>query len=158
MTSDFCEQGVHDDITDTNTTVCESGQIHNYYHWTSTSGSNTYSVYIRWRVPNNFDSQGWTSSGQGITDPIKVYGRVSDSADGSVVVILYDTAGAAENTTGGTAVDGASNTWTQTSLEATPFEGTYTAGSYITFKIDLQVTATDTAQVGEIDIEYLAKN
>jgi hypothetical protein len=71
---------------------------------------------------------------------------------------MYDTAGTAENTTSGTQVAGTSNTWTSTSLEVAPYEGTYTSGSYVTFKIDLQVTGTDTAQVGEIDINYLSIN
>ncbi len=149
MTSDFCEQGVSADITDTNTTICESGQIHNYYSWTSTSGSNTYSIYLRWRVPDNFAA--WN------TDPIQIYGRVSDSTDGSVTATVFDTASAVENS-GGTAIDGTSNVWTQTSIEALPWEGTYTPGSYMTIKLDLQVTGTDTAQVGEINLNYFTSN
>jgi hypothetical protein len=154
MTSDFCEQGFSANITDTNPSACESGQIHNYYTWTSTSGSNTYSIYVRWRVPDNFSATGWTVAGT-ITNPITVWGRRSDSTDGTVTVTLYDTVGTQETST---QVAGANSTWTQTSLEATEYEGTYTAGSYITLKIDLQVTGTDTAMVGEIDIEYLSTN
>jgi hypothetical protein len=149
MTSDFCEQGVSADITDTNTTFCESGQIHNYYNWTAASGSQTYSVYIRWRIPDNFAA--WD------TDPVQIYGRVSDSTDGSVTATVFGTGGGVENS-GGTAIDGTSATWTQTTVEALPLEGTYTAGGYMTIKIDLQVTGTDTAQVGEINLNYLSNN
>ena len=152
MTSDFCEQGVHADIPDTNTTSCESGQIHNYYNWTTTSGSNqTYTVWIRWRVPDNFAA--FDSSG----DPVKVYGRRSDATNGLVTVFLYDTAGALENTSG-TNVAGAANTWVTTSIEAAPYEGTYTAGSYMTLRIDMVADNADNVKVGEIDIEYLSSN
>jgi len=128
MTSDFCEQGFSANITDTNITACESSatSIHNYYSWTSASGSNTYSIYVRWRVPDNFSATGWTTAGGVITNPIAVYARRSDSTDGSVTVTLYDTAGTQEAST---QVAGANSTWTQTSLEATAYEGTYTAGS-----------------------------
>jgi hypothetical protein len=149
MTSDFCEQGVSAAITDTNTTYCESGQIHNYYNWTALSGSQTYSVYVRWRIPDNFSA--WN------TDPVQIYGRVSDSTDGAVTATIFDTASSVENS-GGTAIDGTSNTWTQTTVEALALEGTYTPGGYMTIKIDLQVTGTDTAQVGEINLHYLSNN
>ena len=154
MTSDFCEQGVHADITDTNTASCESGQIHNFYNWTTTAGSNqTYTVWIRWRVPDNFAA--FKSTG----DPIKVYGRRSDATNGLVTVFVYDTAGALENAVGGVNVaTGAANVWTTTSIEAAPFEGTYTAGSYMTFRIDMVADNADNVKVGEIDIEYLATN
>jgi len=151
MTSDFCEQGVHADIPDTNTGSCESGQIHNFYNWTTTSGTDqTYTVWIRWRVPDNFSA--WGGAG---TDPVKVWARRSDATNGAVRVFVYGTDGVVENS-GGTQIAGTANTWTETTVEAGPWEGTYTAGSYMTIRIDMVADNADNAKVGEISLEYLS--
>jgi len=148
MTSDFCEQAVHADIPDTNTGSCESGQIHNYYNWTtSQSGNQYYSVWVRWRVPDNWAA--WD------TNPIQVYGRRSDATNGSVLAFVYDTAGALNNS-GGTEIAGTANTWTQTAISLSG--GTWTAGSYITIRIDMKADSGDNVKVGEININYLSSN
>lgn len=149
MTSDFCENGVSTDIPQTNTSVCNtSGDIHNYYSWTTAQGTaQDYDIWIRWRVPDNFAA--WDSN------PVKVWGKRTDSTNNAVTVYLYDTTGTLENTSG-TQVAG--TTWTETSLEAS-FGGTYTAGSYMTIRIVMNAdTGGDSVQAGEISLNYYANN
>lgn len=149
MTSDFCEQGASADVPNTNTTVCNtSGDIHNYYSWTTSQGSaQDYDVWIRYRIPDNFAS--WSSN------PIQVYGKRTDATNNAVTVYVYDTAGTLENA-GGTQVAG--TTWTQTPVEAS-FAGSYTAGSYMTIRIAMTADAGgDSVQVGEINLNYLSNN
>jgi hypothetical protein len=151
MTSDFCaaSAGVGG-LPATNASVCNtSGDLHSYYSWTTAEGSaQDYDVWIRWRVPDNFD--GWASS-----NPVKVYGKRTDATNNAVTVYVYDTAGTLENS-GGTQVAGTS--WTQTAVEAS-FAGTYTAGSYMTIQIKVTAdTGGDSVQVGEIDLDYLTNN
>lgn len=151
MTSDFCENGAHADIPDTNTGVCNtSGDIHNYYSWTTSEASaQDYDIWVRWRVPDNFSA--WAAS-----NPIYVYGKRTDSTNNAVTVYIYDTSGAIENS-GGTQVAG-DGSWAQTSLAAS-FSGTYTAGSYMTFRIVMTAdTGGDSVQVGEISLDYLTTN
>lgn len=150
MTSDFCENGVSADLPQTNTSVCNtSGDVHTYYSWTTSQGSaQDYDIWIRWRVPDNFSA--WASS-----NPIKIWGKRTDTTNNAVTVYLYDTAGTLENS-GGTQVAGTA--WTQTSLEAS-LAGTYTAGSFMTFRVVLNAdTGGDSVQVGEITLDYLANN
>jgi len=151
MTSDFCENGAHADIPNTNTGVCNtSGDIHNYYSWTTSEASvQDYDIWVRWRVPDNFSA--WAAS-----NPIQVYGKRTDSSNNAVTVYVYDTSGAIENS-GGTQVAG-NGSWTQTSVAAS-FSGTYTAGSYMTFRIVVAAdTGGDSVQAGEISLDYLTSN
>ncbi|MDP3997701.1 MAG: hypothetical protein U1C49_00705, partial [Candidatus Andersenbacteria bacterium] len=151
MTSDFCaaSAGVGD-IAGVNTTMCNtSGDLHSYYNWTTAEGtSQDYDVWIRWRVPDNFDS--WADS-----NPVNVYGKRTDATNNAVTVYVYDTNGTLENT-GGTQVAGTS--WAQTSVEAS-FAGTYTAGDYMTIQVHMTAdTGGDSVQVGEISLDYLTNN
>lgn len=149
MTTDFCEQGASADVPDTNTSVCNtSGDIHNYYSWTTSQGSaQDYDIWIRWRVPDNFAA--WDSN------PIQVYGKRTDVTNNAVTVYVYDTASTLENA-GGTQIAG--TTWTQTAVEAS-FGGTYTPGSYLTIRVVLTAdTGGDIVQVGEINLNYLSNN
>ncbi|MDP3993771.1 MAG: hypothetical protein Q8P75_02195, partial [bacterium] len=151
MTSDFCEQGVHADIPDTDTSSCESGQIHNFYNWTTTQGSDqTYSVWLRWKIPYDFSS--WISA-----DPIKVWARRSDGTNGSVRVYVYGTNGALENTSG-TETAGTANIWTQTSVKSAFSAGTYATSSYMTIRVDMIADQNDNVKIGEIDLLYRSTN
>lgn len=148
MTSDFCEQGVHANIPDTNTAVCNtSGDIHNYYSWTTNQGTaQDYDIWIRWRVPDNFAA--WD------TNPVQVSGKRTDVTNNAVTVFVYDVAGVLNNA-GGTQSAGTS--WTQTNIALSG--GTWTAGSYVTFRIVMNAdTGGDSVQVGEINLNYLSNN
>lgn len=148
MTSDFCEQGAHADIPDTNTTTCNtSGDIHNYYSWTTNQGSaQDYDIWVRWRIPDNFAA--WDSN------PIQVYAKRTDATNNAVTAFVYDTAGALNNA-GGTQIAG--TTWTQTAISLSG--GTWTAGSYVTIRITVAAdTGGDSVQVGEINLNYLTNN
>ena len=138
-------------LTDTNITACESSatSIHNYYSWTSASGSNTYSIYVRWRVPDNFSA--WDTS-----NSIQAYAKRSDATNGHVNIKVYDTANALNNA-GGTEIAGAANTWIQNGINISG--GTWTAGSYMTIQIDVTAAATGgITDVGEISLNYFTSN
>ncbi|MCA9369101.1 hypothetical protein KC721_02280 [Candidatus Woesebacteria bacterium] len=148
MTSDFCEFGASSDIPDTNTSVCNtSGDIHNYYSWTTNQGSaQDYDVWVRWRLPDNVG--GWD------TNPIQIYAKRTDATNNAVTVYVYDTAGVLNNA-GGTQVAGTS--WTLTNVPISG--GSWTAGSYMTFRIVMTAdTGGDSVQVGEINLNYLTNN
>lgn len=148
LSSDFCEQGAHADIPDTNIAVCNtSGDIHNYYQWGTNQGTaQDYDIWVRWRVPENFAA--WD------TNPIQVYGKRTDATNNAVTAFVYDTAGALNNA-GGTQIAG--TTWTQTAV--TLSGGTWTPGSYVTLRIVLNAdTGGDRVQVGEINLNYLSSN
>lgn len=150
MLSDFCENGASADIPNTNTSVCStSGDIHNYYSWTTGAGTaQDYDIWIRWRVPDNFSA--WAAA-----DPVTVWGKRTDATNNAINIYVYDTAGTLENA-GGTQVAGTS--WTETSVESS-FAGTYTAGEYVTFRISLTAdTGGDSVQLGEISLDYLSNN
>lgn len=148
LTTDFCEQGASTDIPNTNTSICDtSGDIHNYYQWGTNQGSaQDYDVWVRWRIPENFAA--WDSN------PVQVYGRRTDTTNNAVTVYVYDTAGTLNNA-GGTQVAGTA--WTQTAVSLSG--GTWTAGSYMTFRVVLNAdTGGDRVHVGEINLNYLSSN
>lgn len=148
LSSDFCEQGAHADIPDTNTSICNtSGDIHNYYQWGTNQGTaQDYDVWVRWRIPENFAA--WD------TNPLQVYGKRTDATNNAVTVFVYDTAGALNNA-GGTQIAG--TTWTQTNVSLSG--GTWTPGAYATIRIVLTAdTGGDRVQVGEINVNYLSNN
>ena len=152
MTSDFCaaSAGVGG-LTATNTTVCNtSGDTHNYYNWTTTQGTpQTYTVYLKWRVPDNFSA--WDTS-----NSIQAYAKRSDATNGHVNIKVYDTANALNNA-GGTEIAGAANTWIQNGINISG--GTWTAGSYMTIQIDVTAAATGgITDVGEISLNYFTSN
>jgi len=152
MTSDFCaaSAGVGG-LTATNTTVCNtSGDTHNYYNWTTSQGTaQAYSIYVKWRVPDNFSA--WDTS-----NSIQAYAKRSDATNGHVNIKVYDTANALNNA-GGTEVAGAANTWVQNGINISG--GTWTQGSYMTIQIDVTAAATGgITDVGEISLNYFTSN
>ncbi len=153
MTSDFCDNNATNGITDVNTGDCNTDETHNFYKWTTSQGTTqTYSIFLRWRIPDNFPSDGFSAA----TNPIQVYGRRSDATNGSIKVYVYDTTGALNNA-GGTEVAGAANTWVQNGINVSG--GTWTAGSYMTIKIDLTAAASGgTSYTGEINLNYRSTN
>lgn len=149
MTSDFCAASAGaGGLPATNATVCNtSGDVHNYYSWTTASGTaQDYDIWVRWRVPDNFSA--WD------TNPVQVYGKRTDATNNAVTVFVYDTAHALNNA-GGTQVAGTA--WTQTNIALSG--GTWTAGSYMTLRIVMNAdTGGDSVQAGEINLNYLSSN
>ena len=150
MISDFCENGFSADIPQTNTGVCNtSADIHNYYQWDQSGGSSqTYSIFLRWRIPDNFAS--WA------TNPLKVYAKRTDATVNAVNLYVYGTDGTVDTGANGTQVAGTA-AWTQTTVSS--LAGTYATSSYMTIRLDMIAdTGTDTVEVGEIDLEYRSSN
>ncbi|KKR56822.1 MAG: hypothetical protein UT96_C0033G0005, partial [Candidatus Woesebacteria bacterium GW2011_GWC2_40_30] len=109
----------------------------------------TYTVYLKWRVPDNFSA--WDTS-----NSIQAYAKRSDATNGHVNIKVYDTANALNNA-GGTEIAGAANTWIQNGINISG--GTWTAGSYMTIQIDVTAAATGgITDVGEISLNYFTSN
>lgn len=149
MTSDFCAASVGvGTLPAINTAVCAtSGDVHNYYSWTSTSAIQDYDVWIRWQIPSNWG--GFISS-----TTIQIYGWRTDAGN-TVTVSLFNSAGTqcgtSTNVATGTAV------WTQTALGGDESACSFTAGTVATWRIQLAMdTANDFVRVGEISFSYNA--
>ncbi len=149
LTSDFCSNG-NTNPPDINTGVCTtSGDLHNYYSWTTATSGDDYDIWVSYQMPSDFDA--FTAS-----DTIKVYGWNTDNTVNAVTVTLYDdndaVCGSATDVATGTA------TWTQTALTGDETGcSAITAGDIITFRIQLDADASDYARVGEISFSYYAK-
>ncbi|KKQ54161.1 MAG: hypothetical protein US75_C0043G0004, partial [Candidatus Woesebacteria bacterium GW2011_GWC1_38_13] len=149
ITSDFCSNG-NTNPPDINIDVCQtSGDLHNYYSWTTTTSGNDYDIWVSYQIPSDFD--GFSAS-----DTIKAYGWNTDNTVNAVTVSLYDDndaiCGSATDVATGTA------TWTQTALTGDETGcSAITAGDIVTFRIQLDADAGDYARVGEISFSYYAK-
>jgi hypothetical protein len=147
MTSDFC--GNTGTLT-LNTGICNTGQVHNYYSWTtSQSAQEDYDIYARWQVPSNFgDTAAFSFSGW----------RTAVGTNESITVTLYNSAGTScgSGTIGG--ATGTVGSWV-TAVNITYAGCTITAGENMTFKTTLSVPGsnTDFVRMGEITIGYNAK-
>ncbi len=151
MTSDFCSdlRAINTAATPTNASPCDSDLTdeHNYYTWTSTSASQDYDIWVRWQVPSDF-------AAFAAANAVQAYGWRTDGTN-VVEVSMFDTAGTAD----ATSINVATGTlaWTLTTVDTSP-SGTYTQGSYVTFRLHLaNDTANDHVKAGEIIITYLAR-
>ena len=151
MTSDFCSNG-NTNPPDTNTGVCTtSGDIHNYYTWTTTeAATQDYDVYIRYQMPSDF-------SGFSSDTTLKAYGWQTDATGTNAIsVSVYDNSNGQCGTT--TDVATGTATWTQTTLTGNETGCTnITAGTEVTFKIHLAADQNDSVRIGEITFSYEAK-
>ncbi|KKS95501.1 MAG: collagen triple helix repeat domain protein, partial [Candidatus Gottesmanbacteria bacterium GW2011_GWA2_43_14] len=157
MTSDFCYDGAGggSEIPDFNTTVCDSGQRHNYYNWTASGGSGyprDYDIWVNWQVPSDF-------SEFAANPAIKFYSRKNDASD-SVTLTLYDDT---KTICGSATALGTEDAWTQTNYadvsncDGIP-SGNIIAGDIVTFRVQMAVAATtNNTYMGEIEISYVAK-
>ena len=155
MTSDFCSspRSINAAATPTNALPCDTDvttEEHNYYTWTTAEAANQdYDIWVRWQVPSDFG--GFDT----LTNAVQAYGWKTDAAGtNEVQVSLYDTGGTADATD--VSVATSTLAWTQTTVDTTP-AGTYTNGSYATFKIHMAADQSDHVKVGEITISYKAK-
>ena len=145
LTSDFCSGS---SLRNINASICAASEEHNYYTWTTTTSGNDYDIWVRWQVPTDFGTF------SGVTNAVQAYGWRTNATVNDVQVSLYDTTGTADATNisvaTGTAV------WTQTTVDTTP-SGTYTPGSYATFRIIMNADASSYVRIGEISVKYKAK-
>lgn len=143
LTSDFCSATGRLGL---NTTACPTaGDEHNYYTWTSSStGTNVYTIYVRYQVPSNFAS--------GSLSNVYMYGWRTGATE-TLNLSLYQANGALCGTT--TNVATGTSVWTETPMVGTLSSCTIAAGDMVTFKIDLSAgTNTNMVRAGEIRLNY----
>lgn len=153
MTSDFCYDGAGggSEIPDRNTSICNSGERHNYYYWTST-GANDYDIWVDWQVPDDFSEFATTPA-------VKFYSR-KDAAGDAITLTLYDDTKAI---CGSATSLSATSTWTNTNYADVSScdgasGGNIIAGDIVTFRIQMSVAANgNDAYMGEIEVNYLGK-
>jgi fibronectin-binding autotransporter adhesin len=144
MTAGFCSNTVGT-IPNTNTSVCASGQQHNYYQWNPTvaTPAQTYDVYLRYQIPSDYAN----------TPTVSMYGWRTGSSD-AVTLYLYDSSG----TLCGSSTNVATGTASWTTNNYSISTCSITAGSTVLFKVDLSATSTsDYARAGEITFTYKSK-
>ncbi len=141
LTSDYCA-GSSRFPSGENTAVCTNAtDEHNYYSWTGNSG-NSYDIFVRWSVPNDFAS---FSSGS-------FYYWKTASGD-TVTMNVYNASSTACATQSGSGTTGA---WPASPQSITMTGCTPSAGSVITIDIHLAVagSGSDFARIGEISLTY----
>jgi len=138
MTSDFCANTVGS-LPNINTSACASGQSHNYYSWTSASGTNNYDVWVQWQAPSDFAS----------LSSLTGFGWRTTSSS-SVKVTIFD--GGTQCTTTPTDVATGTATWTSASVPNNSC--TISAGDKLLIRVKLTAAAAEFARAGEITIVY----
>ncbi len=141
MTSDYCA-GSSKFPSGVNTSVCTvSTDEHNYYSWTANSG-NSYDIFVRWSVPQDFAS---FSSGS--------FNYWKTAAGDTVTMNVYPGSSTACATQ---SASGTSAAWASQSITMTGCSPS--AGGVITIDIHLAIgTNGDFARIGEIALGYNRK-
>jgi hypothetical protein len=153
MTSDFCSGSSHLNIGAT----CSASAEHNYYKWVSTSGTNDYDIYVRFRMPSDY------SRNSGNTNTISnfnMFGYGTTSGTDKVELTVYNASMAVCGTTSfNTATTNV--TWTENALTSISGDADcdgIVADDLITLRIHMISSgASNIAQAGEIRFDYLSK-
>jgi hypothetical protein len=154
MTSGFCSDGQN--INDGGgANACDTGQEHTYYEWTTAEASaQDYDVYVRWRVPSDFDD----SSGFQSNITFNMYGWRTDVTNNSILVNIYNDAGGvcgtADQAVAGTATDWNNLSFAGMGADADCNASAIDAGDYVTFRFRMNADTGDIVRLGEIEISY----
>ena len=146
LSSDFCSSS---SLLNINASVCgSSADEHNYYSWTTTQASaQDYDIYIRYRLPNDYDTGSMTD--------MKIFGWGTTSANEVVSLALYKGSGTA---CGAIANAITGNTSWNEGTQASPLGACSIAGGdLVTFKVHLVAGQNNTARAGEISFTYRSK-
>lgn len=143
-----------------NSAACAtSGENHSYYEWThNETSAQEYYIYVRWRVPDNFDSA------EAFSNHVAIRGFSSKSAanaNNTVTLALYNDRGAQCGSTT-SITNGTANQWGSgvllSSLSGDGDCEDIDAGEYVTFAIRMKANSTGTTgeiiRMGEIEISY----
>ena len=149
MTSDFCseDRAINALATPTDASPCDTDnedEEHNYYSWTA-NATNDYDVWINWQVPSDFGDFA-------ASNPIQYFGWRTGATE-TVTLTIYNDDGTTCGTASSVTSNGAWETVTYTNSGCTP-----SAGDLLLLRVTLLVgTNSNTAKIGEIEIDYLAK-
>jgi hypothetical protein len=138
LNSDFCSGSSRLNL---NTTFCAATDNHNYYSWTSDSGTNDYDLYIRYTIPSDYSG-----------DPtFSMFGWRTGSSDSVNVTLFKDdgtTCISSTNVATGTA------TWTDTSLSNSC---SFSADDRVIFRIKLTAVVSEYALASKITFNYKSR-
>src|SRR5690606_36924085 len=129
--------------------ACGATDTFTYYEWTTIEDSaQDYDLFVRWRVPSNFDSS------ERLTD-VTAYGWRTDATNNVVQVSIYNASGSQCGSTTQVAGNGS---WSGTSVAdmSSDSDCDVSAGDYITFRIRMNADSNDIVRLGQIEIGYKA--
>jgi parallel beta-helix repeat protein len=143
LTSGFCSGTSRKSI---NTSVCGATEEHNYYEWTTSTGDNDYDIYIRYKLPSDFN--GFASD-----TTIAMSGWRTDATNNKVELALFQ----ANNTQCGTTTEVATGTaaWSTVSLGGNETGCTFAADDVVMFRVRMTATGTEYVRAGAITFSYV---
>jgi hypothetical protein len=151
MTSDLCSGTSRLSIN----SVCGATEEHTFYEWTTSEATaQDYDVYVRWRVPSDFDD----SSGFQSNITLTMYGWRTDATNNSLLVNMFNDAGAACGTADQVVASGTA-AWSSLSFagmgaDADCDNTKIDAGDYVWLRFRMNADTGDTIRLGEIEISY----
>jgi len=121
-----------------------AGAYHNYYNWTGNSSNQTYDIYVRVLLPEDFGT--WDSSAA-----ITYYTNI-DATPGNtgVTLTVYDTGD--NSSYAGTKVQTAG--WASNTVGSASLTGTYADGDWMTLKFTMTADSSKNAKLGEVTLKY----
>jgi hypothetical protein len=146
LSSDFCSATTGGLAI--NTAACTvAADEHNYYEWANTQATaQDYDLFIRYQLPQDYDTGSMTNL---------TFTANGTTANEAATLTVYR--GATQCSTTGDIVTGA-NTWFIGTVASPLGSCVPTAGSYITFKIQLAAAQNNKARSGEISYTYRSRN
>jgi hypothetical protein len=151
MTSDLCSGTSRLSIN----TVCGATEEHTFYEWTTSEATaQDYDVYVRWRVPSDFDDSSGFQSNMTLT----MYGWRTDATNNSLLVNMFNDAGAVCGTADQVVASGTA-AWSSLSFagmgaDADCDNTKINAGDYVWLRFRMNADTGDTIRLGEIEISY----
>ena len=159
MVSDICSDALN--INDGGgANACDTGQAHTYYEWTTVETSpQDYDLYLRWKLPSDFDS----STGFDGNISINIFGWRTDSTNNAVTVNLYNDEGGVCGTADQAVASASATDWSTLSFagmagdadcEGTDDSSDIRAGEYVVLRFRMTADTNDIVRLGEVEITY----
>ena len=121
-----------------------ASNFHNYYNWAGNASNQSYDVYVRVLMPEDFGT--WDA-----TAAVTYYTNIDATPGNSgVTLAVYDTADALDDTD----TKRTANGWNAYSVPGTDLNLTYTDGDYITLKFTMTADSSKNAKLGEVKLKY----
>ena len=122
----------------------DATNFHNYYNWAGNASNQSYDVYVRVLMPEDFGT--WDA-----TAAVTYYTNIDATPGNSgVTLAVYDTADALDDTD----TKRTANGWNAYSVPGTDLNLTYTDGDYMTLKFTMTADSSKNAKLGEVKLKY----
>ncbi|MDP8231029.1 MAG: hypothetical protein P9L93_08045 [Candidatus Gorgyraea atricola] len=121
-----------------------ASNFHNYYNWAGNASNQSYDVYVRVLMPEDFGT--WDA-----TAAVTYYTNIDATPGNSgVTLAVYDTADTLDDTD----TKRTANGWNAYSVPGTDLNLTYTDGDYMTLKFTMTADSSKNAKLGEVKLKY----